>query len=336
MNMNDEIFEIRLNDLKTVHDDPRHKWGKEYWLENNKRYNYSAKILQVNPGYRSSIHFHKTKSETFYLLAGEVRLEFNWKSLGGTQEPFATILAVGDSWCIDSGTIHRFQALERSLVLEVATYENEKTVKLVLSEVLEEKLKETDKGGCNMQMKKAVCFLDRDGVITKNDQSDHDGAFYITCGKDLRYRPGALEAIAKLRQADILVFLVTSQKWACLGLPEAAKEAAARKIGEIDLQFVNDVVASGGFICDSKYLIKENENKIDAIAELAQTYKVDLANAWMVGDSSGDIKAGKVNRCKTIYIQNEFAQSTDPGADYQCTSLKEAVEIILSIDSGVV
>lgn len=142
--MNDKIFEINLDDLKTVHDDPDHKWGSEYWLENNKRHNYSAKLLQVNPGYRSSIHFHKTKSETFYVLAGEVRVEFNWQSEGIKKEPFATILGVGDSWCIDSGTIHRFQALGRSLILEVATFEDEKTVKLLPSEKLGVELKEKD------------------------------------------------------------------------------------------------------------------------------------------------------------------------------------------------
>ena len=178
-------------------------------------------------------------------------------------------------------------------------------------------------------MNRAV-FLDRDGVVTVNDQSDKDGAFYITCANNLRYRPGALEAIARLSKAHIPVFLVTSQKWASLGLPEAAKRSAEMKITEIHNQFTNDVLSAGGYIMFARYLIEENENKIEAIGEIAATYGVVLEESWMIGDSAGDIKAGMANGCKTIYIQNEFAQSPDPGADYNTTSLERAVDIILT------
>ena len=177
-----------------------------------------------------------------------------------------------------------------------------------------------------------ACFLDRDGVVTPNDQSDEDGAFYITCADHLCYRDGALEAISTLSKI-MPVFLVTSQKWATLGLPQAAKESAARKITEIHNQFLEDVIAADGYIIATRYLTKEDENKTDAIAEFAEIYEVDLSRSWMIGDSAGDIKAGQANGCKTIYIQNEFAQSPDPGADFVCISLAEAVEVIIGQNS---
>lgn len=181
---------------------------------------------------------------------------------------------------------------------------------------------------------KAV-FLDRDGVITENDQSSERGAFYITCARHLEYRQGALEAIAALchiyinhNGTPLLVFVVTSQKWASLGLPPAAKDSAERQLQKINMQFHKDVIDADGYIVTVLYLIEQGSNKADGIKSLAEQYDIDLAESWMVGDSASDVEAGTANGCKTIYIANEYAQSDNPGADHECPSLLEAKEII--------
>ncbi len=49
-------------------------WGSEEWIVNNST--YCGKILNIKKGYRSSIHYHKNKHETFYLLG-----KFYWSQM---------------------------------------------------------------------------------------------------------------------------------------------------------------------------------------------------------------------------------------------------------------
>ena len=48
-------------------------WGSEEWIVNNDK--YCGKILNLKKGFRGSVHHHKNKNETFYLLEGRVLLE---------------------------------------------------------------------------------------------------------------------------------------------------------------------------------------------------------------------------------------------------------------------
>jgi mannose-6-phosphate isomerase-like protein (cupin superfamily) len=48
-------------------------WGLERWLHNNK--DYCVKILELQPGVQSSLHYHKVKGETFVVVSGKVKLE---------------------------------------------------------------------------------------------------------------------------------------------------------------------------------------------------------------------------------------------------------------------
>jgi D-lyxose ketol-isomerase len=49
------------------------KWGNEQWLENSEK--YCMKLLFLDHGFQSSLHFHRTKTETFLCVAGKVLLE---------------------------------------------------------------------------------------------------------------------------------------------------------------------------------------------------------------------------------------------------------------------
>ena len=50
-------------------------WGHELWLANNEKEDYCGKILYIKPGMSTSLHFHKNKHETFYVLEGELDVE---------------------------------------------------------------------------------------------------------------------------------------------------------------------------------------------------------------------------------------------------------------------
>jgi quercetin dioxygenase-like cupin family protein len=85
-------------------------WGSEEWIVNR---DYCGKKLTLNKGFRCSMHYHKNKDETFYILSGKVLLEI------GMQK---NIMLPGDSMLIKPGQKHRFTGLENSEIMEFSTH----------------------------------------------------------------------------------------------------------------------------------------------------------------------------------------------------------------------
>ena len=85
-------------------------WGKAIWIVNR---DYCGKKLILNKSYRCSMHYHKNKDETFYILSGKVLLEI------GVQK---NIMLPGDSILIKPGQKHRFTGLENSEIIEFSTH----------------------------------------------------------------------------------------------------------------------------------------------------------------------------------------------------------------------
>lgn len=86
------------------------KWGSEEWIVNR---DYCGKKLLLNKGFRCSMHHHKNKDETFYILKGKVLMETNNES---------RIMKEGDSILIEPNTKHRFTGLEDSEIMEFSTH----------------------------------------------------------------------------------------------------------------------------------------------------------------------------------------------------------------------
>src|SRR2546422_651885 len=61
--------EVRVDYINVV----EKVWGRELWLVNNER--YCSKILEISSGGYSSLHYHRVKDETFYILEGSCCLE---------------------------------------------------------------------------------------------------------------------------------------------------------------------------------------------------------------------------------------------------------------------
>ena len=85
-------------------------WGKELWIVNR---DYCGKKLILNKGYRCSMHYHKNKDETFYILSGNVLLEIGMEK---------NIMLAGDTILIKPGQKHRFTGLEDSEIIEFSTH----------------------------------------------------------------------------------------------------------------------------------------------------------------------------------------------------------------------
>jgi len=90
-------------------------WGGELWIHNDEL--YCGKLLTLNAGKRCSLHYHKKKTETFYVQSGRVQMELKYPD--GLEETL--IMQPGDSVHLPAGTIHRYTGIEDSEIFEFST-----------------------------------------------------------------------------------------------------------------------------------------------------------------------------------------------------------------------
>jgi mannose-6-phosphate isomerase-like protein (cupin superfamily) len=92
-------------------------WGREVWIANNDL--YCGKILEIKKGKRCSLHFHKLKTESFYLRSGRLRIRIKQSPEAETIEQFE--LAAGQCMDVPRGLIHQMEALEDAELFEFST-----------------------------------------------------------------------------------------------------------------------------------------------------------------------------------------------------------------------
>ncbi|RPJ56112.1 MAG: cupin domain-containing protein [Dehalococcoidia bacterium] len=101
-----------MNETNDINIYPK-EWGSEHWIVN---LDYCGKKLVLHRGYRCSIHYHKIKEETFYVIKGLVYMEINGQH---------RVLFPGDKQHIAVGETHRFTGLEDSEMIEFSTHHRE-------------------------------------------------------------------------------------------------------------------------------------------------------------------------------------------------------------------
>lgn len=92
-------------------------WGREVWIANGQL--YCGKILELNVGKRCSLHYHKLKTESFYLRAGKLKVIIKESPESETLEEFQ--LNPGDCMDIHPGLVHQLVALEDVELYEFST-----------------------------------------------------------------------------------------------------------------------------------------------------------------------------------------------------------------------
>ena len=99
-------------------------WGREIWFADQPA--YAGKLLEVRKGCRLSLQYHERKIETLYLLSGRVRLTYRATAPGET--PTVAVAPAdqfewlpGRALHVPPRTVHRFEALEDSVLAEVST-----------------------------------------------------------------------------------------------------------------------------------------------------------------------------------------------------------------------
>jgi mannose-6-phosphate isomerase len=99
-------------------------WGHEIVYALTDR--YCGKLLFVRKGEQLSLQFHRKKDEVVYVHEGRIELE-----MGEPGRPRdVEVVGPGRSFHVTPGTVHRWRALEDSLVLEVSTPDLDDVVRL--------------------------------------------------------------------------------------------------------------------------------------------------------------------------------------------------------------
>ena len=91
-------------------------WGHELiWATNDK---YCGKFLKFNEGAKFSMHFHREKDETWYVLSG--KFEVHWID---TEDATLHVeeLNEGDTWRNPPLVPHQIFCLEEGTIVEVST-----------------------------------------------------------------------------------------------------------------------------------------------------------------------------------------------------------------------
>jgi mannose-6-phosphate isomerase-like protein (cupin superfamily) len=99
-----------------IHIEPK-GWGREIWIANNSL--YCGKILEIRKGRKCSLHFHKLKTESFYLRSGRLGVRIKDSADSDVIDEFE----MGPGQCMDvpPGLVHQMEALEDAELIEFST-----------------------------------------------------------------------------------------------------------------------------------------------------------------------------------------------------------------------
>ena len=99
-------------------------WGHELIWAHTER--YVGKVLVIEAGKRLSLQRHEVKDEAIYVLSGRLRLLLE----DDAGEVRTEELGPGDHRRVETGRIHRYEAIERVELMEVSTPELDDVVRL--------------------------------------------------------------------------------------------------------------------------------------------------------------------------------------------------------------
>lgn len=99
-------------------------WGSELiWTHTDR---YVGKLISINAGARLSLQYHHEKDESIYVVAGTLNLHL--EDSNGDVE--IRRMAPGEFARIQTGRMHRFEAVTDTKVIEVSTPELDDVVRL--------------------------------------------------------------------------------------------------------------------------------------------------------------------------------------------------------------
>ncbi|MGR3317569.1 MAG: D-glycero-alpha-D-manno-heptose-1,7-bisphosphate 7-phosphatase [Candidatus Anammoxibacter sp.] len=155
----------------------------------------------------------------------------------------------------------------------------------------------------DLRPKNKAIFLDRDGTIIV-------GLPYLSSVDQIKLNYNAAEGIKEFNEKGYLVIIITNQSGIARGyfneerlreINEELKKQLYVKGAKIDAIYYCPHMPEGE-ITDDSAACQCRKPKPGMIQDAATKYNVDLKKSLMVGDTPGDILAGKNAGCKTAII----------------------------------
>jgi D-glycero-D-manno-heptose 1,7-bisphosphate phosphatase len=167
-------------------------------------------------------------------------------------------------------------------------------------------------------------FLDRDGVIVVPEFRD-GRSFAPRRLEDFKLYPEAAASLQKLKQVGFLLAVVTNQSAVGNGVISRLEVEAMHEImtRELPLDAVKVCFHSQRDHCGCR------KPKPGMILETAKELGINLKKSFMVGDSSGDVEAGRAAGCATVFIDLGYALPAPDSPDYVAHSIAEAADLII-------
>lgn len=177
-------------------------------------------------------------------------------------------------------------------------------------------------------------LLDRDGVLDEPVWDAADGRRESPLrAQDVVLVPGAAAAARALIAAGAQLAVVSNQ-------PAAAKgKATQAALWEVHERVAELLEAESVVVDVWHYCFHRAEDGCDCrkprpamLLDAAEDLGADLERSWMVGDSDGDIAAGRAAGCRTVLVEHP-ASAHRRGAvepDFRAPDLAGAVKAILT------
>ena len=164
-------------------------------------------------------------------------------------------------------------------------------------------------------------FLDRDGVL--NEVVTRNGAPESPRSLDELALAPDIGAVAELREAGWLVFLITNQPDVARGniTVELLNEFHDRIRARVQLDDVRVCMHEDADACECR------KPKPGMILDLAQEWGVDPTRSFVIGDMWRDVDAARAAGCRSILIRRDY--NTDARPDAEVQTLGEAVARVL-------
>jgi D-glycero-D-manno-heptose 1,7-bisphosphate phosphatase len=175
-------------------------------------------------------------------------------------------------------------------------------------------------------VKRAV-FLDRDGVL--NRAFVVDGVPHPPRGvQDLQILPGVVEATRSLKQAGLLLVVVTNQ-------PDIARGQTTRaEVDAIHQQLRQQLPLDDVRVCPH-----DDADRCDCrkpapglLLAAARDHDIDLPASVTVGDRWRDVEAGQRAGTRTVYVAAGYQERAPAAYDLAVASLAEAAPWILALE----
>ncbi len=174
-----------------------------------------------------------------------------------------------------------------------------------------------------------IVILDRDGVINARKGP------YVVKVSQFEFLPKALEALKLLKENGYQVHIVSNQSCVARGL------LSMQKLNKITNFMLEKIREFGGEIESVQYCPHhpdENCNcrkpRTGLLKKIENKYKLNLRDAWLIGDDITDIQAGNKAGCRTILVSadkssNKLGRQKENSPDHISKDLYTAVTSVI-------